>query len=521
MTVTVFSPVLKSMKNGLSQYVSLFKTISSLISIKSSLTQALILFDLFIRDITDLFEADFAFIQFEYQLSVSETQTFLRGYGLPEEQCIFIDNYVKDNIVPSNTDAESTNNYIYHINTMMSGESRSFETIRVTGVKTVLIVPILSTDLEQGHFSIYFTDKVEVTAKDLELLSSIGELLANAYINRQSYQFIYDQESVRDDYFWKSYEALFILDEDFHILDNNSTGKEILGITEYTPKLKLTDFVDQTDIALIVTNIQNLNIGDLSKLVATSWNYRTIDDGEMISIKVVFGFTKILNKEGSTRIIASGRPQFIREPMAMQTTLSSDQDIITKLTEFRELFTDDQESAAKLAKETFVPAAFALIVNEETGPMPLVSSPEVDGYEIMEETIRLMAGLNTDQIISQYYITGSSPWSDPSGELRWIAFSKSNPKARGNLEFHLMGIVIRQNLLTVLPQMVQVILGILLGGMNTYLGILNDDEADFVTKKFDGDRNFSTISIIREALDELRIISSEILGATLTGSDNL
>ncbi|MHA2248932.1 MAG: hypothetical protein ACXAD7_01155 [Candidatus Kariarchaeaceae archaeon] len=508
------------MKKGFTSYLQLFKTISSLISIQASSTQAMILFDFFIRDITELFNGDYAFIQLNYQREGDQEINLSRAYGLPEEQCLYINNYAKANILPSNQDFHVENRYVYHFGKLISNDLYPNEPIRTSGVKTIISVPILSTNPEYDSLSIYFTSDIEIGTDQLEFLFTLGELLANAYIYRLSYQQQLDKEAVRNDYFWKSYESLLVLDETLTILESNETGRELLGSQAFA-KARITEYIEKEDIALVVSAVQNLNEGDLSKIIPVTWMYSITPDQDPEIVKINFGFTKIRNSDGLIRIIASGRVQHVKEAITMRTTLTTSGDIISKLADFKDLFERDSESAAKIAKDEFFPAAFALIVNEETGPMPLVSAPQTDHYKIMEETIRLMAGLNTDQIVSQYYITGSSPWSAPIGEFRWIAFSKQNPKARGKLEFHLIGIVIEQNLLTVLPKMVQILLGILLGGMNTYLGILNDDNADFTTQKFDGDRNFSTITIIQEALDELRTISTEILGATLTGSDIL
>ncbi len=518
------------MKTGLSDYISIIKTISSLISIKASVTQAMLLFEMSIKEITEFFNGDFAFIYFRYVLDGGEEQEFSRSYGLPEEQCIFINNFVRSNISPSNPNFRDDNQYLYHISQYLSSDISSNEPIRSSGVKTLMTIPLLALDTELGSFSIYFTSNKTISKETMDFLSVFGELLANSYISRISHQNLLDKEVHRYDYFWKSYEATLILDEHLNILDANEIGNEILGIALWvsstnrdTNRPKFTDFIDRSDTALVVTTIQNLNIGDLSKQISVDWRYKLSAENRPEVIKIIFGFTKVSNRAGNLRIIASGRTHQMKEPVAVSTTHGDDENIIAKLSDFKDLFTKKPGEAARLAKDEFFPAAFAFVVNEETGPIPLVSAPEYDlGEEgLVESAVRLMVALNTDQIESQYYIIGSSPWSDPDGELRWIAFSRHNPNARGNVEFHLLGLVIQRNLLNVLHKMMSIILGVLLGAMNTYLGIIEDDNADFCSVKFDGDRNFSTISLIREALDELRVISSEVLGATLTGQDDI
>ena len=133
--------------------------------------------------------------------------------------------------------------------------------------------------------------------------------------------------------------------------------------------------------------------------------------------------------------------------------------------------------------------------------------------EVFEESIRLLAGLNTNQILKHGYLSGTTPWSHPPGELRWIAFSIHNEKARGNTEIHLIGVVTAPNLLMVKPEIAQVLYGLLLGGMNSYIETIIDDKVDFCTQVFDPNNFYSTISIIENHLLELRKSSAELLAA--------
>ena len=68
-----------------------------------------------------------------------------------------------------------------------------------------------------------------------------------------------------------------------------------------------------------------------------------------------------------------------------------------------------------------------------------------------------------------------------------------------------------------MPQLNQLIFGILLSGMNNYVQILNDDKADFTTKEYGWNTHFSTLSLIKNSLEEVRDFASELFAATLTG----
>ena len=93
-----------------------------------------------------------------------------------------------------------------------------------------------------------------------------------------------------------------------------------------------------------------------------------------------------------------------------------------------------------------------MLVNEITGPLPMQSSPDIDLMTIMPETIRILAAINTTEVVNQGYMTGSTLWAKPNGELKWIAFSRNNPIARGNVEFHVIGIVVERNLIAVISK---------------------------------------------------------------------
>jgi hypothetical protein len=174
---------------------------------------------------------------------------------------------------------------------------------------------------------------------------------------------------------------------------------------------------------------------------------------------------------------------------------------------------ENRENALEFGLTHIFPAAFFFTANEKTGPIVVTSSPTEHVDLAAEGAIKLMAGLSTNQIIEHGYITGSTPWDIPSGEMHWIAFSRVNQIARGGVEIHALGIVAKQNLLLARPSFNQAVLGILLGGMNSYLNVLNEDDVDITTEPFFQDRNFSTLSLIQEVLDELRVMSCEVLAA--------
>ncbi|MCH8907414.1 MAG: hypothetical protein IH840_10025 [Candidatus Heimdallarchaeota archaeon] len=496
--------------------------LSSLISVQASPSQTLSLFDSVLGELNRYFDADHSYIMFQVQVGDYPSKVFSRAVGLPEEQCTYINNYARKNLRPSNPN-NPFNRLIYQLGKLDTADTSREDSL--SGVKTILIIPIMSGDPSSASISLYFKQSREFKNDDLEFISSIGNLITNAYTSKLLIQSLMDRDRDRNDYFWKLYDAILILDEDLKIIDTNESGREILGYkwTEQNTALPIADFTNLEDFEQMKKIIQNLRKGELSREVIVDWSPK-YGSSATLKTKLAFGFTKIQDQDNRTRIISSARIQQIEDAFSdasLRNTLTSGINLVSNLSNYRESFIQNPKETIEIVKEEIFPSSFIFIVNEITGPQALSSSPEVEMIHLLTDIIPLMSSLNTEQIITQHYITGSVPWSNPDGELRWISFVRQNDNARGNVEIHLIGIVVQRDLLTILPQFVQILLGILLGGMNKYLELLEEDDADFITSAFHQDRNFSTLTLIKDELNEMRSSASEIFGATLTGSTTL
>ncbi len=497
------------MQVDLNKILTMVNDISSLVSFQTSKQHAFDIIGLLLQEIADAVNADFTFLTFTMKNPNIQERMFSQSFGIPEEQCM-----VYNKIIDEITDKEEkdvSSKYLFHLN----GFSKRYD---LRNVKTAIKIPIMSSDLLDGYVFAYFTKEQEFEPAIFEFLSSIAGLIANTLISKETFLTEFNQLYTQQEYFQKLYNSILILDENLFITNVNDAGAELLGGIKPNPNVQfnLSRHIPEESLSLILSVLDDLKINELSKEISVKW---IIDPHNLEGaiVNVVFGFTK-LNRFGNfTEYLASGRITQIKENLTIKSRSNVDFDLVTRLTEYKASYLENAYDTLKIFKTEFFPAAYVMIVNELTGPLPLQSSPESDLMGVMQETIRIFAAINTSEIINQGYITGTTVWANPGGELKWIAFGRNNPNARGNIEFHVIGLVTERNLIAVMPQLNQLIFGILLSGMNNYVQILNDDKADFTTQEYNWNSNFSTLSLIKNNLEEVRDFASELFAATLTG----
>jgi hypothetical protein len=295
------------------------------------------------------------------------------------------------------------------------------------------------------------------------------------------------------------------MDRQMNILKINEQGAMLLGKPSLHSVFNLKNFI-------ITENTLEYDIGGIGETIMRY--YRQV---LRLPIHSVYQVDKIkvdlLVKAVSpeTVVVSMIINDQDKTKQLQQSLLDSSNSLSSELSNYAMLFKEAREEAIEYGLSTFFPASFAFTINEKSGPIVLSSSPDIDHDLIFEDTIKLMASLNSYQIVEQGYLTGVNPWTQPSGELRWIAFSRQNRYARGGLEIHLIGLVTKTSLLMLKPEIANTLLGLLLGTMNRFIETLSEDNADFVTLPFAHDRNFSTLSILKQQMLELRMDSSEIL----------
>ena len=490
--------------------LTLLKDISSLASFQTSINQVNDVVDLLLREILELVEFDGIYIGFKFKENISGIQIFSRCVGIEIHIAEQINQLVNKNyatLLKNN----SNPNVLSLIDLYERYKSIPAE---LSKFQSVIRIPLLLADVDQSLIFLYSSGYKVLEEADINILSTIGIMMTTNINMKFASQELFNRKTLVNNYFEKLWNAVLVVDENFFIVYANAAGRELIGgkMPIDDQSMNLSQFVSSKDLEPILQLLGDLRDGEISKELTIRW----LVDGGPTSIQLSIGFTKTQNIERFTHYILSGRILSLKESLTIKSRSDVDFDLVTRLLEIREYYMENSLGALMTIKTEMFPAAFAFVVNEESGPLPLVTSPDVPGFELMQDTIRLMAGLNTTEIVNQVYISGTTPWSHPHGELRWIAFTRANTKARGNTEFHLIGIVIERNLVNIIPQLNQLVFGILLGGMNNYLSLLDDDKADFVTTLFNNDRNFSTITLVKRTLEELRDFASELLPATLS-----
>ncbi|MCE7733340.1 MAG: hypothetical protein GPJ54_00585 [Candidatus Heimdallarchaeota archaeon] len=500
------------MQFDLSKILTMINDISSLVSFQTSKQHSYDIISVLLQEIASVTHSDYTYLTFTMKNTNIKDRKFSRSYGIPEEQCMVFNQIIDEIIAKGGSDV--TNQYLFPLNELI-GIKQFYD---IGEVKTAIRIPIMSSDLLDGYIYAYFTKEQQINPEIFEFLSSIAGLISNSVISRETFLTELNRVSSQQEYFQKLYNSVLILDENLFILRTNEAGAELLG--GYRPsenmKFNIAEHVSNETLSSILAVLDDLKINELSKEISVRWILDPKESNNS-TVNVVFGFTKLLKSDDFTQYIASGRITQLKETLTIKSRSDLDFDLLSKLSEFKNSYLENAQDTLKVFKTEFFPAAYVMLVNEITGPLPMQSSPDIELMNIMPETIRILAAVNTSEIINQGYITGSTLWAKPNGELKWIAFSRNNPKARGNVEFHVIGIVVERNLIAVMPQLNQLIFGILLSGMNNYIQILDDDKADFVTVEFVGDRFFSTLSLIRNNLEEIRDFASELFAASLTG----
>lgn len=496
--------------NENSKLLKFLTKLSGLSSLGGNKSQLLSLFDTLLADLTDLFSADSSYIHFQVPAKTFKNNKFERSHGVPIEygyNLHQITSKIQTNLL--DTDYQ----YLYNLESME--DERFYEGIKMLGIKSIISIPILGTDEELAAFNLHYDSLKSTTPKLISSIHTLADLLATSYISTNSQISVLEEILERNEYFFNSFDYLFALDSHYYLTDVNKRANDFLGKKSLKTEINFTTLIsNQTDIDTFYSIVKTLKVGQFSEETIFTIKSPIANHEEKI---MTFGLSKFRSSE-KIYLLVSGR-EINQDIISVDSgvSMNNENNIIPQVSEFNKLFSINQELAIDNYIDQFFPASFVFSANEITGPIVVSSSPKIDPLKLLQEVAKLMSALNMNELISKTFITGSTPWSTPSGDLHWIAFSINNPMARGGIEIHIIGVVIKNNLITVKPKLHQSLNGSLMGGMNDFISIIVDDEADFITKAYNRDRNFSTVSLIGESLAYLRHISIELLGTLSIG----
>lgn len=466
-----------------------------------------------LSDICSIFHADYGFISFEITSHYLKSSLITKVYGLTLETAQILNDYTNTAKLINTKLFDTDFQYVYDLKT--GGDSELPPVANQLSIKKIVSVPISGMDKSIGVINLYYTSTVNIDNEILGSIHAIGNLLVNVFRTREAYQSYQEEENLRKDYFFKLPNYHFIIDTSYSILEFNENVLKLIGDKILYRPYKFTDFIESTDEIRTFGKICDyLELNESSDELIFNLklpNYALdVEEGEIVKpFQIIFKKVRTVKTDLGFLISA-------KELVKWKSTISDDEaynkSIIAKLSQFKGIYDISPKEAVKYAKNIFYPAAFAFALNEMTGPIPIAASPPINLSSVMGEGINLLASLNSEQIQVQSYITGMFPWQEPEGEINWIAFIQKNEKARAKSEIHVIGVVTRKNLLTAQPRLMQAMYGNLMGAMNTHIRILTDDKADFVTKAYQNDRNFSTVALLERHLENIRTVCAELLG---------
>lgn len=465
------------------------------------------LFDTLFAELAQIFKADYAYVQFQSISQISANNVIQKAYRIPTDLC---SNLLL--VVTKNTDSTVLDsNFKYVFDAADIAHERTYQSAKDLEIKSFVSIPILGTDRNNASINFYYTENLKIEPSIIGKMNTLAELLIFSYDiaisrSKQDYSVLH-----RRNYFMNSYELILVLDDNYFIIDKNNRANDLVGF-ETTGVNFPSMLINQIFKDKFFSVIRNLDYGDYSEEINLTLISPKPKIGELV---LNCGIVKFLENQ-ETKMIISAR--VLSQQEIFVENADEDHLLFPQIESFNKLFIKDREEAIDKFKPIFFPAAYSLAVNEASGPIIISTCPEVSNDEdhdmLYTDVIKLMAGLNTEQLKEQVFLTGSTPWSIPKGNLNWIAFTIENPEARGNIETHLVGLVTRNYLLDAKPAFLQSINTALMGTMNEYISIINDDDADFITYQYDDDRFFSTVTIINEALAQMRYMVTMLLGTS-------
>ncbi|MCY3413547.1 MAG: hypothetical protein INQ03_18035 [Candidatus Heimdallarchaeota archaeon] len=487
------------------EVMDLLTQLSGMNAVTGNKDQLNYLFELILARFCKIFDADYAYIEFPIPSNSFEINKIQKAHGISTEVCYSLKNLTKK--IPQNLDLDTNFQYLYSIENIR--DKSLVDVPYQLRIRNIISIPILGTDSDLGSINLYFTASIDPSSMDYSAIHILADLLASTYLNSHSHIKVAEDISARNEYFENTFEELYVLDDLFFVIETNKRARSFLGLGKGTAELNFTSiFGDQAEIDTFYSVMSTLTENIPSEEMIFSLN-PPINPENKKSVSMIS--TKFISAKNEIRYIISTRP--IREIQRRDpTSFVEAGGLMQKIQNFEKLFSVNHELAISSYQDEFFPASIAMCLNEITGPVFIGSSPIISSNDVMQQVIKLMVGFDSDTLINQGYSTGTTPWKFPEGDLHWIAFTIANPKARGGIETHALGIIVRRNLITTRTHLLQNLIGSLMGSMNDYISIIDDDDADFVTTQYHNNRNFSTISLINESLAYLRHIAIELLG---------
>jgi small GTP-binding protein len=153
------------------------------------------------------------------------------------------------------------------------------------------------------------------------------------------------------------------------------------------------------------------------------------------------------------------------------------------------------------------PFAALFTMNDQVGPLWAASSPviaELDLEKAQTAMIKLIVGLNPEELVEFGTMEGQMTWPDPDCVLMHLSFAIPNEKARGGQELYMLGLGVSKDIIKLVENSRSTIDGILQAGLNEFAKINIVHSLDLPNRTFSSFVPELHIEVLTEMLDNLR-----------------
>ncbi|MDH5647968.1 MAG: hypothetical protein OEZ01_18300, partial [Candidatus Heimdallarchaeota archaeon] len=162
--------------------IKLLKYLSGLSSIDTTLSQNDTFIHLILQELSSIFHADYAYIGFYIQQSGSSRKLFSKSYGLPEEQCIYLNSLVTKKRIKTTSTKLQTHASVYQLGNVVSVDMGNQQKTETIGIKTIIQLPIFSNSNQNGSIALYYSKPSKLESQNLDYLYIIGEMISNLFL---------------------------------------------------------------------------------------------------------------------------------------------------------------------------------------------------------------------------------------------------------------------------------------------------------------------------------------------------
>ncbi|MHA2248940.1 MAG: Rab family GTPase [Candidatus Kariarchaeaceae archaeon] len=134
--------------------------------------------------------------------------------------------------------------------------------------------------------------------------------------------------------------------------------------------------------------------------------------------------------------------------------------------------------------DKYIPASYVITFHEMYGPQIIAKSPpSTSGFTDTEvgSAIKISSVIDFQDVAEHTQVTASFPWVQPLGNFTYIAFTITNPEARGNKGLYIIGFITDRDIKDYIFDKRSILDGFLHSSMNEFSNFLKTSDEDFIT----------------------------------------